>query len=93
MRRRYGDCQKSDGNCAECSLVNYGRDCHNRPITKLAWARMAAGMDQPTLATKSGVNLRTIQKVEAGEADAGNLTARNFLALARVLEVDPEELF
>lgn len=92
MRRRYGDCQRGDGNCAACPLVNYGRDCHNRPVTPLAWARMSNDMDQPTLAAKSGVNLRTIQKVENGEADSGNLTARNLLALADALGVDPHDL-
>lgn len=92
MRRRYGDCERIDGNCSACSLVNYGRDCHNRPITKLAWARMAAEMDQPTLASKSGVDIRMIQRIESGEKDAGNLTARNLLALAEALGVEPREL-
>ncbi len=92
MRRRYGDCQRDDGNCAVCSLVSRGLDCHNRPIVPLAWSRMAAELDQPTLAERSGVNLRTIQKVESGEAEAGNLTARNLLALADALGVDPHAL-
>ena len=39
MRKKYADCQRADGNCTACSLVNYGRDCHNRPITKLEWSR------------------------------------------------------
>lgn len=92
MRRRYGDCERADGNCSVCSLVNYGRDCHNRPITPLAWARMAAEMDQPTLAAKSGVDIRMIQRIESGEKDAGNITARNLLALAEALDVEPREL-
>lgn len=92
MRRRYSDCTQAGGNCTSCSLVNYGRDCHNRPIVPLAWARMAAEMDQPTLAAKSEVNIRQIQKVESGEIDAGNLTARNLLALADALGVDPHDL-
>ncbi|AZF89985.1 hypothetical protein [Methanosarcina virus MetMV] len=25
-------CSKPDGDCYTCSLVNYGRDCHNNPI-------------------------------------------------------------
>jgi hypothetical protein len=25
-------CTQNDGNCETCSLVNYGRDCHNIPI-------------------------------------------------------------
>lgn len=93
MRRRYGDCQRADGNCAACPLVSNGKDCHGKPIAKLAWARMAARMDQPTLAERSGVNIRQIQRTEAGEADAGNMTARNLLAIADVLGVDPRELF
>ncbi len=92
MRRRYGDCERADGNCALCALVNYGRDCHNRPISKLAWARMAAGMDQPTLAAKSGVNIRVIQKFENGEAAAGNMAANTLLALADAIGVDPHDL-
>lgn len=92
MRRKYRDCQRGDGNCTLCSLVSYGRDCHNRPITKLEWARLAAGLHQKELAEKSGVFVRQIQRVELGEAEAGNLTAKNFLALAEALGVDPREL-
>ena len=88
MRRKYNDCQRADGDCTVCSLVNYGRDCHNRPITKLEWSRRMAGMTQAELAEKSGVNIRQIQRVEIGEADPGNLTARNLLAIADALGVD-----
>ena len=35
MRKKYADCRRADGDCTICPLVNYGRDCHNRPITKL----------------------------------------------------------
>ncbi len=92
MRRRYGDCARDDGNCALCSLVNYGRDCHDRPITKLAWTRMANEMDQPTLARLSGVNIRLIQKIENGEASAENVTAKNLIALADALHCHPKDL-
>ncbi len=92
MRRKYGDCQRDDGDCTVCSLVNYGRDCHNRPITKLEWSRLGAGMSQAGLAAASGVNIRQIQRVELGESEAGNLTARNLLALADALGVDPHDL-
>lgn len=92
MRRKYGDCQREDGDCTVCSLVNYGRDCHNRPITKLEWARRGAGLGQQQLADAAGVNIRLIQKVEGGEAEAGNLTAKNLLAIADALGVDPREL-
>lgn len=92
MRRKYGDCQRADGDCTVCSLANYGRDCHNTPITKLEWARRAAGLTQKELSEASGVNIRQIQRVELGEAEAGNLTAKNLLALADVLEADPKIL-
>lgn len=92
MRRKYNDCQRVDGDCTVCSLVNYGRDCHNRPITKLEWSRRMAHMTQSELAKKSGVNIRQIQRVELGEAEAGNLTAKNLLAIADALGVDISDL-
>ena len=92
MRRKYSDCQRDDGDCTVCSLVNYGRDCHNRPITKLEWARLIAGLTQVQLAERSGVYVRQIQRVELGEAEAANLTAKNLLALADALDVDPHNL-
>ena len=92
MRRKYGDCQRQDGNCTLCSLVSYGRDCHNRPITKLEWARQGIGLTQQQLADAAGVNIRLVQKVEGGEAKAENLTAKNLLALADALDVDPNDL-
>lgn len=92
MRRKYNDCQREDGDCTVCSLVNYGRDCHNRPITKLEWSRRMAELTQSELAKKSGVNIRQIQRVELGEAEAGNLTAKNLLAIADALGVDVREL-
>lgn len=92
MRRKYADCQREDGDCTVCSLVNYGRDCHNRPITKLEWARRMAELTQAQLAEASGVNVRQIQRVELGEAEAGNLTARNLLAIADALGVDMRAL-
>lgn len=92
MRRKYGDCQRADGNCTVCSLVNYGRDCHNNPITNLEWARVGVGMSIKELAEKSGVPYVTIAKVEGGTAKAENLTAKNLLALAKALRVAPAEL-
>lgn len=92
MRRKYGDCQRKDGNCTLCSLVNYGRDCHNRPISKLEWARLAAGMSQQELSGKTGIDYRLIQRVELGQSEAGNMTAKNLLSIADALGVDPREL-
>lgn len=92
MRKKYADCQRADGDCTLCSLVNYGRNCHNRPITKLEWSRRMAGMTQAELAEKSRVNIRQIQRVELGEAEAGNLTAKNLIAIADALDMDVRRL-
>lgn len=92
MRKKYADCQRADGDCTACSLVNYGRDCHNRTITRLEWSRRIAGMTQAELSKASGVNIRQIQRVELGEADAGNLSAKNIIALADALGVDVRAL-
>ena len=92
MRRKYNDCQREDGDCTVCSMVNYGRDCHNRPITKLEWSRRMAELTQAQLAEASGVNIRQIQRVELGEAEAGNLTAKNLISIADALHVDIRRL-
>lgn len=92
MRKKYADCQREDGDCTLCSLVSYGRDCRNRPITKLEWSRRMAGMTQAQLAEESGVYIRQIQRVELGEAEAGNLTAKNLLSIADALGVDARDL-
>lgn len=92
MRRKYGDCQREDGDCTRCSLVKDGVDCHSRPISKLERARLAAGLSQMQLAEVSGVNARQIRRVELGEAEAANLTAKNLLALADALGIDPRDL-
>lgn len=92
MRRKYKDCLRTDGNCTRCDMVVDGRDCHGRPITKLEWARLGAGLGQKELSDLSGVNVRYIQNVELGQSDAGNLTARNILALASALGAPPEDL-
>lgn len=92
MRKKYADCKLEYGDCTLCSLVNYGRDCRNRPITKLEWSRRMAGMTQAQLAEKSGVYIRQIQRVELGEAEAGNLTAKNLLSIADAMGVDARDL-
>lgn len=92
MRRKYGDCQRTDGNCTLCPLVINGVDCRGRPISKLEWARLAAGLGQKELAEKSDVNAKYIQNVELGKSDAGNMTAKNMLALADALGVEVRDL-
>lgn len=61
-------------------------------LTGLKELRLAAGLTQQQLAAESGVNIRQIQRVESGSSDAGNLTARNLLAIADALGVDPHSL-
>ena len=92
MRRKYGDCQRADGDCTSCSMVSYGRDCRGKVITNLEWQRRMAKMSIKELAEKSGVNMRPIQNVELGSSYAGNMAARNLIALADALDVDAKVL-
>ena len=92
MKRRYQDCIRTDGMCGVCSLSSRGLDCHNNKISSILYNRSGMGMTQRELAEKSGVNIRQIQKYESGEYDAGNMTLRNAVALARVLECSAEDL-
>lgn len=92
MRRKYGDCQRADGDCTACSLVSYGRDCRGKVITNLEWQRRTAHMSIKALSEKSGVNTRLIQNVELGSSDAGNMAARNLIALADALDVEAKVL-
>ena len=44
------------------------------------------------MAEASGVNIRQIQRVELGEAEAGNLAAKNLISIADALGVDVRSL-
>ena len=92
MRRKYGDCQRADGDCTVCTLVSYGRDCRGKAITNLEWARRKKHMSIDALSTRSGVNARQIQRIEQGEGKMGNVTLTNDIALAGALGVDVREL-
>lgn len=52
-------------------------------------ARQSAGLTQKQLADKTGINVRQIQKVEAGDIKLSNLTAGNFIALCQALDLNP----
>lgn len=93
MRRKYGDCQRADGDCTACSLVSYGRDCRGKAITNLEWQRRMAKMSIKELSEESGVNVRLIQNVELGTGEAGNMAAKNLIAIADALGVDVRDLF
>ena len=54
--------------------------------------RTKAGITQQQLADATGINIRQIRKIESGEIKMENITAKNFLALAEVLETDPRSL-
>ncbi len=92
MRRKYNDCVRLDGDCTHCERVVDMKDCRGRRITKMEWARLRAGMGLSELSAKSGVAVRQIQKVELGEGEAGNMTARNILEIAKALDTTPENL-
>lgn len=62
------------------------------PVNIIRSARLKAGLTQQQLSNASGVNIRQIQRIELGSSDAGNLTARNLLAISDALGVDPHEL-
>ena len=55
-------------------------------------ARQAANLTQRQLAAQTGINIRQIQKVEAGDIKLSNLTAINYLRLCRVLDLDPWQI-
>lgn len=54
--------------------------------------RKAKGFTQQELANKAGVNIRQIQKLEAGETLVARMTVKNALALAKALDTTIEEL-
>ena len=60
--------------------------------TWISFYRVQKGFTQQQLANAAGVNTRLIQKLEGGETKAGNVTARNLLAIADALGVDPHAL-
>ena len=85
MRRKYGDCQRADGDRTDCSRVSYGRDCRGKAITNLEWQRRLAKMSIKELSERSGVNVRLIQNIELGTGEAGNMAAKNLIAIADAL--------
>ena len=92
FRRKYGDCIRLDGNCADCSLTSYGKDCHGARITALEWYRRLSGMTIKYLSETSGVSVRQIQSVERGERSIANMTVRNVLSLADAMGVEVSDL-
>ena len=54
--------------------------------------RKAKGFTQQALADASGVFIRQIQKIEAGEIDIEKVSLKNGVAIAAALGVDPKDL-
>ena len=54
--------------------------------------RLAAGMTQRQLAAAAQINIRQLQKIEAGEIRLGNITLATAARLAVALGVDLEDL-
>ena len=54
--------------------------------------RRAAKLTQAQLAEAAGLNIRQIQKIEAGEIQIGNVTLTNAAHLAQALGVKIEDL-
>ena len=52
----------------------------------------AAGISQAELSRRSGVDLRLIQRMVSGESKMGNIAAKNLIAIADALNVDPRGL-
>ena len=92
MRRKYRDCSRPDGDCTVCERVTERKDCRGKPITNLEWYRRKANLSIKELSERSGVYYRQIQKVELGTSEAGNMTAKNLIAIADAIGVDVKNL-
>ncbi len=62
------------------------------PETIIARLRKERGMSQAQLASKSGMHVQALAKIERGERPTANLRLSTALALADALDVDPHEL-
>ena len=51
-----------------------------------------AKLTQSQLAEKAGINIRQVQKIEAGNISTENITAKNIFALADALGVNARDL-
>ena len=58
----------------------------------LTEAREKKGLSQRQLAEKANMHYMQINKIETGKIKIGNISAKNFITLSEILEVDPKEL-
>lgn len=74
--------------CQDGSMVPVKKAQAPEKHIPLRDARIDAGLTQQQLANMSGVNVRQIQRIEDGSSDAGNMTAKNLIAIADAIGVD-----
>lgn len=61
-------------------------------MAELKELRKFMGLTQRELAEKTGINIRQIQKIEKGEIDVSNMTAKNAQALSGALGCSVEDM-
>lgn len=66
-----------------------GDEPHNN---RLMWLRNRKSLTQQELASKSGVNIRQIQRYESGTSGCENMTLKNAISIADVLGCDVRDL-
>lgn len=62
------------------------------PKISIRDARLKLGVSRQQLADLSGVTYKQLSRLENGEAQAGNMDAKNLLAIADALQVNPYDL-
>lgn len=82
--------------------LNWPCSWNKKIVIRLKWRyanntvrgwRDRRGLTQKALAEKAGINVRLLQKLELGEINIENITAKNLLSIADALDVEPIALF
>lgn len=80
-------CVSQDG----IQLLRNARE-NDAPPIQLREARLAANLTQTQLADLCDMNISQVQKLESGECQIKNIAAKNLIALADALDLDPRAL-
>lgn len=91
-RRKYRECARADGNCTVCPLRCGKADCKGRNISGIEWWRLKKNIGQLELSQETGVSIRTIQGIECGKSDTGNLSIKSAIKISRYMHIRPEQL-
>ena len=62
------------------------------PETALSRLRKERGLSQSQLATKAGIHVQALARIERGDRPIANVRLSTALALADALQVDPHQL-